>query len=167
MLSHRKNIQQWHERHRLNTSTKSISSDRSQIPKKIYLRVFFDLMDISYVKAFIVYTKYMQDKFPYSARLKTLKNFKHDVVMDLIGKFSSRKRARSSSTEVSRFSSDGSDIHQVTPVPYQDRGKCKLCTKRKIDSRMCTRCDDCNLFLCQTSKKIVSGNGTLVLRATF
>ena len=123
-------------------------------PKKFYLRVFFDLMDISCVKAFIVYTKYMQDKFPYSARLKTLKNFKHDVVIDLIEKFSSRKRARSSSTRSSsRFASDGSDIHQVTPVPYQDCGKCKLCTKRKIDSRMCTRCDDCNLFLCQTSKK--------------
>ena len=35
-------------------------------PKKFYLKVFFDLMDISYVNAFIVYTKYMQDKFPHS-----------------------------------------------------------------------------------------------------
>ena len=121
--------------------------------KKFYLRVFFDFMDISYVNAFIVYKKYMQDKFPHSARLKTLKDFKHDAVMDLIGEFSSRKQARSSSTVVSRFSSNGSDIHQVTRVSYQDRGRCKLCTKRKIDSRTCTRCDDCNLFLCQTSKK--------------
>ena len=109
----------------------------------------------------------MQDKFPHSACLKTLKNFKHDVVMDLIGKFSSRKRARSSSTVVSRFPSDGSDIHQVTRVSYQDRVKCKLCTKRKIDSRTCTCCNDCNLFLCQTNKKIVSGNGISVLRGIF
>ena len=123
-------------------------------PKKFYFRVFFDLMDISYVNAFIVYTKYMQDKFSHSARLKTLKDFKHDVVMDLIGEFSSRKRARSSSTVVSRFPSDGSDIHQVTRVPYQDRDRCKLRTKRKIDSRTCTLSDYCNLFLCQTSKKI-------------
>ena len=117
-------------------------------PKKFYLGVFFDLMDISYVNAFIVYTKYMQDKFPHSARLKTLK---HNVLMDLVGKFSSRKPARCSSTVVSRFTSDGSDIHQVTPVPYQDR--CKLYTKQKIDSRACTRYNDCNLFLCQASKK--------------
>ena len=55
--------------------------------KKIYLRAFFDLMNISYVNAFIVYKKYVQDKFPHSARLKTLKDFKHDVVMDLVGKF--------------------------------------------------------------------------------
>ena len=122
-------------------------------PKKFYLRVFFDLMDTSYVHASIVYTKYMQDKFPHSARLKTLKNFKHDVIIDLIGKFSSRKRARSSSTVVSRFPSDGSDIHQFTRVPYQDRVKCTLCTKQKIDSRTCTCCNDRNLFLCQTSKK--------------
>ena len=79
----------------------------------------------------------------------------------------SRKRARSSSIVISRFPSDSSDIHQVTRVPYQDRGRCKLCTKQKIDSRTCTRCDDCNLFLCQTNKKFVSENGILVLRATF
>ena len=29
----------------------------------------------------------MQDKFTHSARLKMLKNFKHDVVMDLMGNF--------------------------------------------------------------------------------
>ena len=109
----------------------------------------------------------MQDKFPHSARLKTLKNFKHDVVMDLIGKFSSRKRARSSSTVVSRFPSAGSNIHQVTRVFYQDRVKCKFCTKQKIDSRTCTCCNDCNLFLCQTSKKIFSGNGISLLRGIF
>ena len=86
-------------------------------------------MDISYVNAFILYTKYMQDKFPHSARLKTLKDFKHDVVMDLIGEFLSKKRARSFSTVVSRFSSDGFDIYQVTQVPYQDRSRYKLCTK--------------------------------------
>ena len=62
-------------------------------PKKFYLRVFFDLMDIGYVNAFIVCTKYMQDKFFLSGRLKTLKDFKHNVVMNLIGKFSSKKQA--------------------------------------------------------------------------
>ena len=72
--------------------------------------------------------------------------------MDLIGEFSSRKRASSSSIEVSRFPSDGFDIYQVTRVSYQDRGRCKLYTKPKIDSRTCTRCNDCNLF-CQVSKK--------------
>ena len=75
-------------------------------------------MDIAYVNAVIVCTKYMQNKFPHSARLKTLKDFKHNVFMNLIGKFSSRKRAKSSSAAVSRFPSDGSDIHQVTRVPY-------------------------------------------------
>ena len=109
----------------------------------------------------------MQDKFPHSARIKALKNFKHDVVMNLIGKFSSRKRARSSSTVVSRFSSDGSNIHQIIRVSYQDRAKCKLCTKQKIDSRTCTFCNCCNLFLCQTSRKIVSRNGISVLRGIF
>ena len=52
-----------------------------------------------------------------------------------------------------KISLSGSDIYQVTRVPYHDRVKCKLCTKRKIDSRTCTCCNDCNLFLCQKSKK--------------
>ena len=55
----------------------------------------------------------MQDTFPHSTRLKTLKDVKHDVVMDMIGEFLSRKRARSSPTVVSRFPSDSSDIYQV------------------------------------------------------
>ena len=133
-------------------------------PKKFYLRVFFNLIGITYVNAFIIYTKCVQDKFPHKERSKTLK---YDVVMNLIGEFSSRKRARNSSTLVLRFFSDGSDILQVTQVSYQDRGRCKLCIKRKTDSRTCTRCDDCNLFLCQNSKNIVSANGILVLRAKF
>ena len=40
----------------------------SRYPKKFYLRVFFDLMNIGYVNAFIVCKKYMQDKFPHCAR---------------------------------------------------------------------------------------------------
>ena len=67
-------------------------------PKKFYLRVFFDLMNSGYVNAFIVCTKYMQDKVPHSVGLKTLKDFKHNVVMNLIGEFSSRKQAKSSLT---------------------------------------------------------------------
>ena len=75
-------------------------------PKIFYFRVFFDLMNSGYVNAFIVCTKYMQDKVPHSTRLKTLKDFKHNVVMNLIGEFSSRKQAKSFLTVVSRFSSD-------------------------------------------------------------
>ena len=69
--------------------------------------------------------------------------------------------------KVGNPTSDGSDIYQVTRVPYQDRVKCKLCTKRKIDFRTCIFCNCCNLFLCETSKKIVSENGISVLRGIF
>ena len=61
-------------------------------PRKFYLRLFFDLIDIGFVNAFIVYIKLMKEKFPRSRRLKTLKDFKHSVAMDLIGSFSCRKR---------------------------------------------------------------------------
>ena len=56
-------------------------------PRKFYLRLFFDPIDIGFVNAFIVYTKLMEEKFPHSRRLKTLKDFKHSVAMDLIGSF--------------------------------------------------------------------------------
>ena len=44
-------------------------------PRKFYLRLFFDLIDIGFVNAFIVYTKLMEENFPHSRRLKTLKDF--------------------------------------------------------------------------------------------
>ena len=117
-------------------------------PRKFYLRLFFDLIDIGFVNAFIVHTKLMEENFPHSRRLKTLKDFKHRVAMDLIGSFSCRKRLQKSSSL--RLPMQNSGEHHVTRVSFKERGQCKLCTKRKIDSRTCIRC---NLYLCQTSKK--------------
>ena len=65
-------------------------------PRKFYLRLFFDLIDIGFVNGFIVYTKLMEENFPHSRRLKTLKDFKHGVAMHLIGSFSCRKRLKKS-----------------------------------------------------------------------
>ena len=109
----------------------------------------------------------MENKFLHGGRLKRLKAFKYDVVVYLIGQFSSRKRVKKVTTKLSKFPSSGADIHQVTRVPYQNRDKCNLCTKRKIDSRTCICFDVYDLFLCQTSKKTVLGNGILVLITKF
>ena len=120
-------------------------------PRKFYLRLFFDLIDIEFVNAFIVYTKLMEENFPHSRRLKTLKDFKHGVAMHLIGSFSCRKRLKKSFSL--RLPMQNSGKHHVTGVSVKERAQCKLCTKRKIDSRTCIRCNSCNLYLCQTSKK--------------
>ena len=120
-------------------------------PRKFYLRLFFDLIDIGFVNAFIVYTKLMEENFPHSRRLKTLKDFKHGVAMHLIGSFSCRKRLKKSLSL--RLPMQNSGEHHVTRVSVKERARCKLCTKRKIDSRTCIRCNSCNLHLCQTSKK--------------
>ena len=120
-------------------------------PRKFYLRLFFYLIDIGFVNAFIVYTKLMEENFPYSRRLKTLKDFEHSVFMDLIGSFSYCKRLKKSSSL--RLPMQNSGEHHITRVSFKERGRCKLCTKRKIDSRTCIRCNSCNLYLCQTSKK--------------
>ena len=120
-------------------------------PRKFYLRLFFDLIDIGFVNAFIVYTKLMEENFPHSRRLKTLKDFKPGVTMHLIGSFSCRKRLKKSLSL--RLPMQNSGEHHVTRVSVKERARRKLCTKRKIDSRTCIRCNSCNLYLCQTSKK--------------
>ena len=99
--------------------------------------------------------------------MKTLKVFKHNVVMDLIEKFLCRKRAKKATTGLSRFPSNSANIYQVTQVPCPDRGKCKLFTKRKIDFRTCIRFNDCDLFLCQNSKKTTLVRGSLILKTKF
>ena len=63
--------------------------------KKFYSRVFFDIIYIGYVNTYIVYTKYMKEKFSCGVCLKTLKEFKHDVVINLIWQFLSSKREKS------------------------------------------------------------------------
>ena len=63
-------------------------------PQKFYLCLFFDLIDIGLVNAIIVYTKLMEENFPHNKRLKTLKDFKHSMAMDVIGDFSCCKRLR-------------------------------------------------------------------------
>ena len=120
-------------------------------PRKFYLLLFFDLIDIGFVNAFIVYIKLTKENFPHSRRLKTPKGFTHSVVMDLIGSFSCRKQLKKFSSL--RLPMQNSGEHHITRVSFEERGRCKLCTKRKIDSRTCIRCNSCNLYLCQTSKK--------------
>ena len=83
-------------------------------PRKFYLRMFFDLIDIEFENAFIVYTKLIKENFPHSRRLKTLKDFKHSVVMDLKGNFSCRKRLNRSSSL--RLPMQNSGEHHVTRV---------------------------------------------------
>ena len=64
--------------------------------------------------------------------------------------------------ETLRLLMQNSGEHHATRVPFKERGRCKLCTKRKIDSRTCIRCNNCNLYLCQTSKETALQNGTVV-----
>ena len=112
-------------------------------PRKFYLCLCFYLIDIGFVNAFIVYTKLMEENFPHSKRLKTFKDFKHSVAMDLIGSFSCPKRLKKSSSL--RLPMQNSGEHHVARISFKKRRRWKLCTKRKIDSRTCIRCNSCNL----------------------
>ena len=90
----------------------------------------------------------MEETFSHNEHLKTLNEFKHDFGINVIGQFSRRKQAKKATTVIFKFPSSSANIHQVTRVPYQNRGRCKLCTIQKIDSCAFIRCDDCDLSLC-------------------
>ena len=116
-------------------------------PGKFYLRLFFDLLDIAVVNSFIVFSKITEGQ-PNNSAAKTLLKFKVAVAKGLVSNYCSRVRTQ---RRIPRIGTD--EEHVPTRLDYNERGRCKLCTKRKIDSRTVFFCEPCGVNLCHTTTK--------------
>jgi len=126
--------------------------------KKWWHRIFFHLIDVALVNAFVVYCR-INDKV-------TLLDFRRHVAMGLLtmGKVD-RKRGRPSSSPLvgmtkhkkKQFSipvdirKSNLGVHWIEFV--LTRGRCELCTAAGIESRPSSKCTTCGVFLCCNNKK--------------
>ena len=110
---------------------------------RFYLRVFFDMMDISVVNAFIIYNQ----RFP---RQLTLLQFKEAISDGLTRNFSSRKRnfpqIRSNILIKRRPSNVSQAVH--LPTFNNARRRCVQCSKQSIEQRTFVKCTSCDVSLC-------------------
>ena len=113
---------------------------------RYYLRIFFDLMDMSCVNSYIVYQKVTAT----TDRL-TLREFKLVVAQKLIGQQNFRKR----SFPVSRPSKIAKrmlneNIQPANHLPHfrEKRARCVLCSSSGLENRSAVSCQSCDVTLC-------------------
>jgi DNA excision repair protein ERCC-6 len=111
-------------------------------PTKFYLRIFFDLLDISITNAYIVYQKI------HGSNMTSLE-FRRSVAMRLVANFSSRLRdTNPSSVATKRLRIGPTEIPKHLPIIKSSRQRCHHCSGRGNDCRSNVYCPDCGIFLC-------------------
>lgn len=123
---------------------------RSKI--KYYLRLFFDLLDISVNNAYTVYTK-LHDQKHVEGSLLTNLQFRQVVARSLINGFTVRQRGiPTTKTSIVRKS-----VKRQLPFhPMQksnNRKRCVQCAKNKKENRTNNTCIICEVHLCYTNER--------------
>ena len=116
---------------------------------KYYLRVIFDLLDISINNAFVIYMKSYNEKE--GLEKMDSKTFRRIIARSLIGNYTSRKRnisLASISTSSKRAKYGQTSVVRHTLEKVGTRQRCKLCTSNKIQNRTNNKCVECNIYLC-------------------
>ena len=108
----------------------------------IYLRVFFDFLDIAVVNSKIVYNKIE------SAPSLSPFNFQYSIAQTMIWKFSSRNRAVPLSRPLKSSRSPSFDIVDHLTDFAPSRVRCAFCSSKNIESWTYVRCITCNIALC-------------------
>ena len=137
----------------LNQKAAAYKLDRKSSGERYYLRLLFDLMDISVVNLHISY-KELNPK-----EMKLL-DFKIVLAKSLVGTYNSRSRNTnqpciSSRSITSKFTSSSS-------IPQQTRGKCRYCYIGCIKNKIYIKCSACGVLLC-----LISGNNPRNVFANF
>ena len=107
-----------------------------------------------------MYTKLREENFPHSRRLKTLKDFKHSVVIDLIGSFSCRKQLKKSSSL--RLPMQNSGEHHLTRVSFKERGRASFAPNAKLTLVLAFVATVATYICAKQARKTALQNGTVV-----
>lgn len=109
---------------------------------RFYLRIFFDLMDVSMVNSFLVFDKVCPKQI-------SLLDFKISVAQALIGSFRSRAREFPSTRPTKRriqVTPNESPLH--LPEFQQTRRRCAYCSIAGLENRTFVTCTTCDTPLC-------------------
>lgn len=121
---------------------------------KFYLRLFFDLFDLSINNAYIVYDKISLANYePFSV---SALEFKSQLATQLIGGYTSRKRPINESpiqgSKIKKMNSSApNSLHRL--IKGDTRRRCVQCSKRGVQSRSNSVCAGCNLTFCFTNTR--------------
>ena len=115
--------------------------------RKFYKYIFYFLLDVSITNAFILYKNFRS-----SPTFDTIKKFRLQLARELIGEYTSRRRA-------------GPGGGVIRPLPLQHfplkinkdpceterkRRRCAHCSKRNKRTQTSWFCRECGVFLCHT-----------------
>ncbi|XP_046685568.1 piggyBac transposable element-derived protein 3-like [Homalodisca vitripennis] len=132
--------------------------------RKWWHRLFFWMLDIAFVNAFVIYCQLFEKvsvlEFRRSLSLGLLtyspnnrggskRNSAGSPRQQTAAAPKKRKTLEYSVSKEVRLGNRG--IHW--PKFYDTRGRCEVCSKEKIESRPYSKCDHCNVFLCCNDKK--------------
>lgn len=120
---------------------------RDRRSNKWWHRLFFGLLDMAMINAFILFNETQYKKI-------VLLDFCREVGLGLMSKNISRKpcyrrKQKYSVPDTVRMTNTG--IHW--PVFLKEKGRCQVCRKNGIESRPSSQCSHCKVFLCSNSAK--------------
>ena len=110
---------------------------------RFYLRLFFDLLDVACVNAFIVCERLENTEL-------MLKDFKLLIAERMIGSFGSRKNSLplSRSSKRSRKYFPGPDPPSHLLIFLESRHRCTVYSKKGQESRTFASCSTCSVWSC-------------------
>ena len=129
----------------LDQKTAAYKLDHKSSGGRYYLRLFFDLMDISVVNSHAIY------KVLYPKGMELL-DYKIALAKSLIGTYNSRSR-NTPVSQASRREVLPVIIALHLPVFQTTRGKCRYYYTGGIENKTYIQCNTCGVFLC-----LISGN---------
>ena len=129
----------------LNQKTAAYKLDCNSSGGRYYLRLFFDLMDISVVNLYMIYKEL-------NPKGMELLDFKIVLAKSLGGTYNSRSR-NTPASHVSRQEVLPVRVPLHLPVLQQTRGRCRYCYTGGIENETYIKCSTCGVFLC-----FISGN---------
>lgn len=118
---------------------------------KYYLRLFFDLLDISVNNSYVIYTECKAKNLVEGTQLNSLE-FRRLVARNLIAGYSSRQREfpifQSSKITVSKRPASSHSMLKANV-----RKRCVQCAKINVENRTNNYCNECNVHLCFTTNR--------------
>lgn len=117
--------------------------------QKYYLRIFHDLMDTTVVNGFIIYNKILER---HGQKKMTHLEFQQCITRGLTRNYTSRSFPVATPGSRKRARTECGD-HTHLPTFLDERKRCVVCTKKKLDNRTDVYCEDCNVCLCLQKKR--------------
>jgi hypothetical protein len=118
--------------------------------RKFYKYIFYFIFDVGITNAFILYKNFCS-----SPTFNTIKKFRLQLAKELIGDYSTRRRAGPGGGVIRPLPIQHfpMKISKESTEPERKRRRCARCSERKKRTQTQWFCRECNIFLCHTGAR--------------